>query len=286
MSLSVLLIEASERVMWLTPRVRAERDVGAPLARALRSAFETQLRLFLKRFASLKVLYESQVVNPFALDKWVSFYESASAMDVNPLMDDAFEATNEAMVDAVQSAAEAALMAGGDMLIANIGAGFISFNLEYPAAQEYLAEYGARRVTQINETTRKRINKIVADAAERGDSWQKTARLISAEFEAMAGPPLRGAPSHIGSRAQLIAVTEVGEAFERGARGAARELVLAGFAVEKKRIGPNDKRTSDACKGDLAIEWIDLNDTFPSGIMDGLHHPGCRHGTVYQRKVA
>jgi len=89
--------------------------------------------------------------------------------------------------------------------------------------------------------------------------------------------------SWLNNRAELVAVTEVGNAYEEGSRIMANRLNLAGLQIEKRWAGPNDDRTSKNCQDNLAAGWIPLADAFPSGAQQPLDHPGCRHTALYRR---
>jgi hypothetical protein len=166
-------------------------------------------------------------------------------------------------IAAIQAAATEAVMAGGRIVVEEFGAEILaSFNLSFPEASEYLADYGAARVVQIDDTTRRRIQNLVTRAVDDGWSWEKTAKEIIANYADMAGPPLRGGPSWLKSRAHLIAVTEVGDAYEVGSRSGAKGLQELGLVMEKRYAGPNDSRTSSNCRANLGDGWIDIDAEF------------------------
>jgi hypothetical protein len=63
----------------------------------------------------------------------------------------------------------------------------------------------------------------------------------------------------------------------------ADRLVQAGLEMEKKWEGARDSRTSKACLSNMDIGWIPIAQAFPSGAMQPLNHPGCRHTALYRR---
>ena len=89
---------------------------------------------------------------------------------------------------------------------------------------------------------------------------------------------------HIESRAHLIAVTEVGEAYSAGSLAAGEALEEAGVAMEKSWSTVGDDRVSAGCLGNEDAGWIPLNDDFPSGHQRPLRFPGCRCDLLMQAK--
>lgn len=154
-----------------------------------------------------------------------------------------------------------------------------AFSLAHPEAVQWAEARSAARVAGVNATTKKSIRDLIVHGLENGESYGSVQRSIKRQFEEFA---VRSPLAHIQSRAELVAVTEMGEAYEAGAARLSGELTDAGIDQEKKRAGPNDGHTSEACKSDLAAGWIPKAQAFPSGIMSGLEHPGCRHTTLYR----
>jgi len=154
-----------------------------------------------------------------------------------------------------------------------------AFSLQHPDAVQWARDNAAVDVSKVNDTTKKHIRNLIEHGLDEGESYSSVARSIKSQFEEFAV----GAPQqHISSRAEMVAVTEMGNAYEAGARRLVDEIEAAGITMEKRRGGPNDGVTSDECRADLQAGWIPADEAFPSGIMDGLHHPGCRHHTQYR----
>ena len=154
-----------------------------------------------------------------------------------------------------------------------------AFSLPHPEAVKWAEKHAAIDVADVNKATKKHIRNLIQYGLDEGESYSSVARSIKNQFEQFAvGSPLE----HIASRAELVAVTEMGNAYEAGARTLIDEIQATGIDMEKRRGGPSDERTSDACLGDLDDGWIPADRAFSSGIMDGLEHPGCRHNTQYR----
>jgi hypothetical protein len=242
-------------------------QLEAKLQRGYARIFEKQGRLLMQKWPRMKPLYES-----------------ATPPDVEPLLLEIFTATEEEATELLGETVGAALAAGFARVITPAG-GIIDFNITTdPVALEYLAEHGAKLVAGIDDTTRTEVARILQQAAAEGWSWQKTGRELAAQFKAFAGKPITGAATHIRNRAQLIAITEIGNAYEFGSYQAALRLQAIGIDQEKKWSGPDDNRTSSQCKDNLSAGWIPLDSEFPGGTQHPLQHPGCRHTCLYRRK--
>jgi uncharacterized protein with gpF-like domain len=157
----------------------------------------------------------------------------------------------------------------------------ISFDLKNPRAVNYLRDYGAKLVTKINETTRETLQTLIAQGAEEGWSYKRTASEIISRFEEFAiGKP----QEHIDSRAHLIAITETGNAYEEGNRITAKDLQDAGIEQEKFWSTVGDDRVSDGCRENEDANWIGIDEEFPSGHQRPMRFPGCRCIALYRRK--
>lgn len=183
---------------------------------------------------------------------------------------------------AAQSAVESALLLGAEAAMAdlgNIGLG-IAFDLRNPRAVAYLRDKGAALVTQINETTRAEMRDLIVNMIEERASYDQIAREISRRWAEMAIPKPQG---HIDSRAHLIAVTEVGNAYEAGNLAAVQDMASLGLAMEKSWLTVGDDRVSDGCAENEGAGWIPLDEPFPSGDQAPLRFPGCRCTALYRR---
>ncbi len=155
----------------------------------------------------------------------------------------------------------------------------ISFSVKHPAAVEWLESHAAEMVTNINETTRSTIADIVTRGVEDGTSYDKIARSIKDRFEDFA----EGRPQqHIQSRAHLVAVTESGNAYERGKRDGLETMRKLGIELEKSWNTMGDGAVSDGCKENEDAGWIPFDDSFPSGDTEPLRFPGCRCNCTYR----
>ncbi len=180
----------------------------------------------------------------------------------------------------IEFAIEGALLDGANHATGDFAVGG-SFDLANPRAVGYLETRAAESVAAINETTKEQLRTIISNGAAEGKSYDAIAREIREKFSGFSTPsPLK----HIRSRAHLIAVTELGDAYEAGNRAVIDGLVDAGLEMEKRWSTVGDSRVDPDCAGNESEDWIPIADAFSSGDDTPLAHPGCRCGALYRRK--
>lgn len=140
-------------------------------------------------------------------------------------------------------------------------------------AQEYAKKHAAEAVTQINDTTRKEIARIVSDGVKSGTSYNDIAKEIKNKFEEFAVPMPQ---KHVSNRAVLVAVTELANAYCEGNAQVGNYLQDNGVKMMKAWQTLEDDRVSDGCKENERVGWIPINKEFPSGHMHPPRFPGCR----------
>lgn len=140
-------------------------------------------------------------------------------------------------------------------------------------AQEYAKKHAAEAVTQINDTTRKEIARIVSDGVKSGSSYNDIAKAIKNKFEEFAVPMPQ---KHVSNRAVLVAVTELANAYCEGNAQVGNYLQDNGVKMMKAWQTLEDDRVSDGCKENERVGWIPINKEFPSGHMHPPRFPGCR----------
>ncbi|WP_166345087.1 phage minor head protein [Phytoactinopolyspora limicola] len=149
----------------------------------------------------------------------------------------------------------------------------ISFDVDHPLAVDYLSGYGASRVAGIDRTTMRELRSLLAQAAGSGWSYDFTAREIRRRFQGFSNPSVLG---HIRDRAELVAVTEIGEAYEHGQWMVIERLREQGIQTDKAWLSAEDARVCDVCEPAAAAGWIPSGNEFPNGRHRPLGHPGCR----------
>lgn len=267
-------LEAAAGVSVVRRKQRALLPLVKKLEGAVSAAFLDQGKAFLRRLARFRSKFpELQEAGDDgggeSLPDWLA-----------PLFDKAAVETVRAFSEPLDEFTAAALAAGAQALIGEVGVE-ASFDLANPRAVEWMAEHGAERVTRINDTTRRQIHDIVVKAVDEGWSYDRTARAIIERFAEFAvGKP----QEHIDSRAHLVAVTETAMAYEAGNRIAVQDLMDSGLTMEMKWLTVGDNRVSDGCRENQAAGWIPAGGEFPSGHQHPPRFPGCRCCALYRRK--
>lgn len=141
----------------------------------------------------------------------------------------------------------------------------ISFSLKNPRAVDYLYNSRQERFDGIDQTTRVQISRILADAASAGVPYAEVGKLLKKRFTELSK-----------SRAELIAVTELGDAYAEGSMEAARQLRDSGLVMQKRWLTSKDTMVTPGCRANEAAGWIGVDEGFPSGHQRPLRFPGCR----------
>lgn len=255
------LQEASRRVRQLKAKAKLERQ----LEKAMQVAFRAQGKALARRFKAWKERFPvSEAVGPDGWDELWALVVSETYTRFEVSIDRAIRKSFRVGVAAADSP----------------GSG-VAFNLKNPRAVAWLKDRAAERVTLIDDHTRDTIGGIVNKGIAEGWSYDRMAREISGRFEEFAvGKPQK----HIDSRAHLVAVTEVGEAYAEGNLQMGQQMQAAGLTMEKSWLTVGDDRVSAGCQSNEAAGWIAIDDTFPSGHQRPLRFPGCRCDILMQRK--
>lgn len=232
----------------------------------MQAAFRAQGRVFMKEFVKLQPRIQEAIVPR----DWLIVF----AIMV--------EATFENFLRPLEFRGRQALLLGGQQFIASIGISNLAFGLQNPRAISYLEQFAASKITRINETTRGQLQTVITQSAADGWSYDRLANEIRDRFEGFAiGKPQQ----HIQSRAHLVAVTEVGNAYEEAAHIAAHDLQAGNLAMQKRWSTTGDDRVSDGCLANEAESWIPLNQSHNSGHQKPLRFPGCRCAELYRRRM-
>jgi len=259
-------------------RDRTTATIERRLVRALRRAWRTQQADVLAALEARRSAFpeDSEAAEARRVQ------EADPEEEWNRLIEDALDKTRSQLIDVLGAAVGAALGAGAESVPAQFSL-VGSFTLDNPAAVGYADDYAAELVTKVNQTTRDGIRRLVTEAVADGWSYDRLADAIKSEFEGFHSPKPQ---QHIRDRATLVAVTEVGNAYEAGTRGMAQQLADAGLAMEKSWLTVGDDRVSEDCQSNADAGWIPIDDTFPSGDDRPLSHPGCRCTVLYRRRPA
>lgn len=209
------------------------------------------------------------------------YLSESAASDFDDLFDDAILSTSADMLAAIDKAIRKGVLIGGKSLVSDFRSSIV-FSLTNPRAMAYTEERAATAITSIDAHSKADIRRLVVLTVEHGTAYSELARQIKARYKQFAvGVPQR----HIRSRAELIAVTEVGNAYQNGNYVAAKMLEDSGLILQKYWYNRGDERVSDGCITNTSAGWIDLETAFPSGHMTPLRFPGCRCAAQYRRKT-
>jgi hypothetical protein len=236
------------------------------LARKLERFFHQQKNMFMAGFERFsndfpepKPELQEAKLPPGTPPNWEDIWDYVSFMTVGVISGDVDEALKASMQ-------KAGLAPMGTVNMSP------SFTLANPKAVEYLNRYGADLVTRVNQATKDQLRTIISHATEEGWSYSKTSKEIRSKFNSFSE---RKPQLHIRNRAELIAVTETGNAYERAAMIQAESLQMAGLPMEKSWNTVGDDRVSDGCQENEDAGWIPIDEPFPSGDMQPLRFPGC-----------
>lgn len=257
-TLDTFLEAATAAAKW-----RVVLPLETKLQRDMRHAFTEQGDAFLQGFAAQRDQFE----------------EALTPADWLQIFDHAAGSTFRLFLNPIERTAAQGLSAGAGSVIADLGLE-IAFNLRNPRALQYLNAHGVPNVRNINDTTRSYLQTVITQGVEEGWSYQRMAKAIKDRYREFAvGVPQQ----HIRSRAELIAVTEAGNAYEAGSSIVVRDLQDAGLRMEKSWLTVGDNRVDPHCKANEAQGWIAFDEPFGDGSMQPLSHPACRCTCLYRR---
>lgn len=206
-------------------------------------------------------------------------FSESDGDDIDNILDDAMSASSDAMQAAIENGTKAALMLGASTLARELNYARI-FSLTNPRAIAYIRDNAAKQITNIDNTTRQHVKAIILVGISNGTSYNEIARQIKQTYAGFAGVLPQ---KHIRNRAELIAVTEIGNAYQRGNLLQAGFMADAGLKIEKYWLTSNDDRVSDGCVANQSDGWIAHDELFSSGHECPLRFPGCRCVLQYRR---
>jgi hypothetical protein len=258
----VKLLEAlSDRLARLA-KVEDLRPIENTATRKLAALFELQGKLMLDELSGMRGY----------------FTEGPPPSAWEPAWDRTAAATEDGFTVVERSMLEASMALGATKLSDDLTAG-VSWDLKNPRAVAWLEQRTTNQVAGISETSKGYINTVMTKAVDKGWSYDRTARELTARFEQFAV----GAPQeHIDSRAHLIAVTESASAYEQGTAQMIAEIMEAGVPMEKAWLDVGDERVCEICEGNADEGWIPAEASFSSGDSEPPSHPADRCTTLYQ----
>jgi hypothetical protein len=243
------LLSAIEAFLCEARRARKSADLThreLRLRKQVRGIFHRQRSVFLQRFAHLKSHFAEAISDA----DWAAAWAAAQA------------ASDPEFTDALQAAYEEALQVGAEASIADLGVD-IAFDLKNPRAVAFLERRAAEMVTGINDTTRDRLRRTLAAAVDSGKSYGETARAIETLFTEFES-----------TRAETIAVHELGTAYIEGNMIVGRDLQDAGLEMTKAWLG-SGQSCEEICQPNEDDGDIPFDDAFSSGDDQPPGHVHC-----------
>jgi hypothetical protein len=256
------LMEALDRAKFShIPRYKlfVSKQVEKHLERKVVTMWQAQLRAILLR-----------------LEHFRSQFAEASS-DLGDALDAELEDTASAFADELSATLGPAFTGGAEATAASLRNLPSGFDTPNPAASDYLRERGAQLVSGLNDTTRDRMRSLLAGYREQGASYDRTAQGIRELFDGFDSGSALG---HIRDRAELVAVTESGDAYEAGGRATISALSDLGLKYEKQWLA--DAGACGLCSENAAEGWIPFDEEHGSGDSEPTGHPGCRCSEIYQ----
>lgn len=264
--------------------VRRKERLTAPyeaqLAADLRVAFKNQGDAFLRRLDTIADQFEvaesiqRRAARPHA---WLA---EAAEPRWQQLWLEALEETREDFEQPIAEASSAVYQLAAEKISASFKGAF-AFDLANPRAVDYITNRAPVAVSQINETTRSDVRRIITAGVNEGKSYQAVAKELREKYEQFRTPRPQ---QHIRDRAESIAIYEMGDAYEQSTSDFARNMQDYGMQMEKKWLSVGDSRVRPEHTANQAQGWIGLNEEFQSGHQRPPSDPGCRCSLQYRRK--
>lgn len=257
-------------------KIREKNRLAKAHYPAFRDFFQKQRDQVLKQLDALAKYFPDPEVKT---NKTAAEIRAELLKEFNGIWDDVEKGSTKDLQELVTAAEMDGMEAGGKFGEDTINPGGITptsktFSLENPRAVAFFKKTGGSvdYIKGIQTTTGDQLRTIIADALETGQSYSKTAKIISDAFD---GPISR-------DRAQTIAVYETAQAYENGNREFAASIADEGVNMEKKYQTSEDDLVSDLCQGNQDDGWIPLDEAHSSGVQQPPGHVRCRCYEIYR----
>ena len=256
-----MITEATRRVVRIALKILRLKALEKRNLPQIQKAFRKQELRLLKALAKQPQMRRESAVRELEVPDWWS-----------EVWHDVEVATDKDWQLAMDGMHAPAIVAGANDSMKALNLQY-SFAVKDPRMQQYLEATAGKRITAINQTTRDAIHGIIVQGSADGLSYDEIAKKIGTRFTEMrVGQP----QLHIQSRAHLIALTEVGDAYNEGTLIGGRDLQERGIPMMKRWGTVGDDRVSPGCRANAEQGYIRLEDVFQSGHMRPLRFPGCR----------
>lgn len=212
-------------------------------------------RLFIRQSIRFRSQYQTRFQESLIDDIDKIFNDTSVSKDIETVLDEFIRK---------------ALLIGGRQLIDQFDIDAV-FSLKNPRAVEYLKNIELT-VKGIDDHSKEVLRGIIVRGIETGQSYTAIARLIRQQFTDFST-----------KRTKLIAVTELGNAYQEGNLIAAGNLSKAGLKIEKYWLTRGDTKVEQDCKDNQKEGWIPHDQAFQSGVQRPLDHPRCRCVLLFRR---
>lgn len=204
-----------------------------------------------------------------------------SKKDVKSLEDDVdaiFDKINDSkLIKGILTTTSGSMLFGGKYRVRKnkLSEFGISFDLKHPLAVQYLQTDRPLVLAKMTDSTRELLKPLIIDAVEKGLAPQALAKEISEHF------------AFSKNRSLMIAVNEVGTAYETGNFAPIQDAVDQGIGMEKSWSTVGDGKVTPSHTENANDGWIDIDKTFTGTgdlIAPASDNPRCRCTTLYQVK--
>lgn len=173
-----------------------------------------------------------------------------------------------------------ALVGGAQQVQRETGSLTMAFGLKSPVVFDFLKARSAEQLGRdVDATTKERVRALLVKGYRESWGIGRMRREIRELFDGFATKAVQG---NFSSRADLIATTEIGNAFSHGALAQAEEMEDGGIEMEKAwALAAN---ACPLCAANAAQGWIPISRQFASGADRPLQHPACRCSLLVRAK--
>lgn len=173
-----------------------------------------------------------------------------------------------------------ALVGGAQQTQRDTGSFILGFDLKSPVVLDYLKQHSAEKLgADVDATTKTRLRSLLTKGYKESWGIGRTKVEIRNLFDGFAA---KATQAHIETRAELIAVTEIGQAFSHGALEQGKRMEDQGIKMEKAwALAAN---ACAICAPNASQGWILIERQFFSGHDRPLAHPACRCSLLLRAK--
>jgi len=241
------------------------------LTKAVNRRLRRKLRRMERKLQKVNEKYFA-IQKKYILKKTKQLLDGSKSWDIKKKIDSIDEIfenmPDDEFVEEIIANSKAPMVLGAGTTIKKhkLGKFGISFDLQHPLALEYLQTDRPLLLAKLSETTKNGIKPILEQALSQGWSYTDTAKLISENY-ALSD-----------TRATMIAVNEIGHAYEVGNMIPLHDANDAGLNAQKYWSTVRDDKVTEQCATNEGDGWIGSEELFTSGDdsapRDG--HPRCR----------